>query len=144
MCSTVQAELETCGLSRLHQLNGASRVHIPTGVAISQSEFHAFPHVVRAFSSSGGPRRLYRREVHRPSVGKQADEPSGCALRRVSSRNRLCLLSTAASYSERSRIFLLVSTAQTCRPYQHAQMAMAPCYQDRSGTSFDAIGRNEC
>ena len=61
-------------------------------------------------------------------VGKQADEPSGCALRRVSSRNRLCLLEDRRELRERSRIFLLVSTAQTCRPYQHAQMAMAPCY----------------
>jgi hypothetical protein len=34
---------------------------------------------------------------------------------------------------------------QTCRSYQHAQIAVAPCYQGGSGTtSFSAIGRNEC
>ena len=33
---------------------------------------------------------------------------------------------------------------QTCRSYQPAQIAVAPCYQGGSGTSFSAVGRNEC
>jgi hypothetical protein len=65
------SRLEARRLGGLYQFNGARRVHIATGVAISQSEFHLAPQV-KALSSSDGTKRLYRHDVHRHWFERQA------------------------------------------------------------------------